>query len=63
MLQANGPSYRYANPSMYINSMETKFIYQKRKLKDILWNFKLYRMFIRGLQKSGIMKLLKKLKK
>lgn len=62
ILQANGPSYRYANPSMYISSVETKFVYQKRKLKDILWNFKLYRVFIKGLQKLGIMKLLKKIK-
>lgn len=62
ILQANGPSYRYANPSMYISSVETKFVYQKRKLKDILWNFKLYRVFVKGLQKLGIMKLLKKIK-
>ena len=62
ILQANGPSYRYPNPSCYISSIDEKIIYKKRKLKDVLWKYKWYRGFIRFLQNTGIMKLLKKIK-
>ena len=62
ILQCNGPSYRYNNPSFYISNVDEKVVVKKRKLKDILWNYKIYRAFIRFLQKTGIMKILKKLK-
>ncbi len=60
ILQANGPSYRFSNPSFYPPKVDgERVVYQKRRLKDILWNFKIYRGFIKVLQLTGIMKVLK----
>ncbi|MBO5477515.1 MAG: glycosyltransferase [Clostridia bacterium] len=62
ILQANGSSYKYSNPSFYIPE-ETNIVIQKRRMKDVLWKYKAYRGFIKFLQATGIMKVLKCFKK
>lgn len=64
ILEANGPSYMYNNPSFIIDCFEIKIkgSDRKRTVVDILWRYKIYRNFIKFLQYKGIMKVLKKIR-
>ncbi len=63
IISANGPSYLYNNPSFYLPEFgENKVVYKSPKLKDILWRYRVWRGFIKFLQKTGIMKILKKIR-
>ena len=61
ILSANGPSYKYDNPSVGVIA-DKDVVYIKPSLKDFLWRFKIWRVFIKVLQKTGLMKVLKSLK-
>lgn len=63
ILSDNGPSYLYNNPSSYLSEFgEKQIVYKSPKIKDILWRYKAWRGFIKLLQKTGIMKILKKIR-
>lgn len=62
ILQANGPSFVYNNPSFVVDAFEIKNTSKKISFVDILWRYKIYRNFIKFLQDKGIMKKLKKIK-
>lgn len=63
ILNANGPSYLYNNPSFYLPKYnESQIIYQRPKLKDILWRYKIWRGVIKVMQKIGMIKIIKKMR-
>lgn len=62
ILQANGQSFVYNNPSFVVDAFEIKNTIRKRRFVDILWRYKIYRNFIKFLQDKGILKKLKKIK-
>lgn len=63
ILSDNGPSYLYNNPSSYLPEFgEKQVVYKAPKMKDVLWRYKAWRGFIKFLQKTGIMKILKKIR-
>lgn len=63
IISANGPGYLYNNPSFYLPEIgEKQVVYKAPKVKDILWRYRAWRGFIKFLQKTGIMKILKKLR-